>query len=155
MRRSKRRVRPKSQTRSASVYKRSLLFTLRLRSPKLIPPSTHETEETLRSRPGRLVETGGLIAVWRQKLVNYMPRDDFSAETKRILAQRAAYICSNPDCRNNTIGPHSDPAKSLDRIPYLRRCSGRAALWSKSNDRRATKHCKRSLPLRNMQPARR
>jgi hypothetical protein len=42
-----------------------------------------------------------------------MPRDDFSAETKRILAQRAAYICSNPDCRNNTIGPHSDPAKSL------------------------------------------
>ena len=42
-----------------------------------------------------------------------MPRDDFSAETKRILAQRAAYICSNPDCRNNTIGPHSYPAKSL------------------------------------------
>jgi hypothetical protein len=29
------------------------------------------------------------------------------------LAERAAYICSKPDCRNNTIGPHSDPGRSL------------------------------------------
>jgi hypothetical protein len=43
-----------------------------------------------------------------------MPRDDFSALTRRILGERGAYICSNPDCRGNTIGPHSDPGKSLD-----------------------------------------
>jgi hypothetical protein len=43
-----------------------------------------------------------------------MPRDDFSAVTRRFLAERAAYICSNPDCRSNTIGPHSDPGRSLN-----------------------------------------
>jgi hypothetical protein len=43
-----------------------------------------------------------------------MPRDDFSLSTRRILGERAAYICSNPDCRSNTIGPHSDPDRSLD-----------------------------------------
>jgi hypothetical protein len=43
-----------------------------------------------------------------------MPRDDFSLNTRRILGERAAYICSNPDCRSNTIGPHSDPERSLD-----------------------------------------
>jgi hypothetical protein len=40
-------------------------------------------------------------------------RDDFSPVTRRILAQRAAYICSNPECRSNTIGPHSNPERSL------------------------------------------
>jgi len=43
-----------------------------------------------------------------------MPRDDFSSNTRRILGERVAYICSNPDCRGNTIGPHSDPDRSLD-----------------------------------------
>jgi len=43
-----------------------------------------------------------------------MPRDDFSANTRRILGERVAYICSNPDCRSNTIGPHSNPERSLD-----------------------------------------
>lgn len=40
-------------------------------------------------------------------------RDDFSAKDKRVLGERAAYICSNPDCRRPTIGPHSDPNASL------------------------------------------
>ena len=40
-------------------------------------------------------------------------RDDFSAATKRTLAIRAAYFCSNPDCLKLTAGPHSDPSKSL------------------------------------------
>ena len=43
-----------------------------------------------------------------------MPRDDFSTSTRRILGERAAYICTNPDCRENTIGPHSAPDRSLD-----------------------------------------
>jgi hypothetical protein len=32
-------------------------------------------------------------------------RDDFSEETKRILATRASFRCSRPDCRAPTIGP--------------------------------------------------
>ncbi|AGT07385.1 hypothetical protein [Paracoccus aminophilus] len=40
-------------------------------------------------------------------------RDEFSLSTKRILAERAAHFCSNPDCRKLTTGPHSDPQKSL------------------------------------------
>lgn len=34
-----------------------------------------------------------------------MDRDDFSKKTKLNLAQRAGYICSNPDCNRLTIGP--------------------------------------------------
>ena len=40
-------------------------------------------------------------------------RDDFTEQTKRIVAQRAAYRCSKPDCRIDTIGPHTDSTKSL------------------------------------------
>lgn len=32
-------------------------------------------------------------------------RDDFSENTKRCLAMRAAFFCSNPDCRTLTSGP--------------------------------------------------
>ena len=32
---------------------------------------------------------------------------------KTALAQRAGYLCSNPDCRRPTSGPHSDPKKAL------------------------------------------
>ncbi len=37
---------------------------------------------------------------------------DFSKKTIETLAQRAAFKCSNPDCRVNTVGPNSDPNKS-------------------------------------------
>lgn len=46
-------------------------------------------------------------------------RDDFSLSTKRKLAERVSYFCSNPKCRRITVGPHSIVTKSL--------CSGRAA----------------------------
>ena len=38
-------------------------------------------------------------------------RDEFSERVKRTVAERAAYICAN--CRRPTVGPHSDPDKSL------------------------------------------
>ena len=41
------------------------------------------------------------------------PRDEFSGRIKRTVAERAAYICANPACRKPTVGPHSDPDKSL------------------------------------------
>ncbi|GMQ58360.1 NACHT domain-containing NTPase [Vallitalea sediminicola] len=39
-------------------------------------------------------------------------RDDFNEKTKIKLAQRVAYICSNPNCRNMTVGPNKDSNKS-------------------------------------------
>jgi len=40
-------------------------------------------------------------------------RDNFTLATKRKLAERVAYRCSNPDCQNITIGPNSDENKSI------------------------------------------
>lgn len=40
-------------------------------------------------------------------------REDFKAKVKATLALRAAHFCSNPRCLKLTIGPHSDPKKSL------------------------------------------
>lgn len=42
-----------------------------------------------------------------------MARDNFSKEVIKTIAERAAYLCSNPDCRMITTGPHSDEKKSL------------------------------------------
>jgi len=39
-------------------------------------------------------------------------RDEFSEKTKRILSNRVAHFCSNPECRVLTIGPASCPEKS-------------------------------------------
>ncbi len=41
-------------------------------------------------------------------------RDEFTPSVKRVLAQRVNYICSNPDCRGHTVGPSSDPNKSIN-----------------------------------------
>lgn len=38
-------------------------------------------------------------------------RDDFTEETKRIIACRVAYCCSHPNCDMQTAGPVSDPTK--------------------------------------------
>ena len=40
-------------------------------------------------------------------------RDGFTQRTRRLLGERVAYRCSNPDCRRTTIGPHSNAEKSL------------------------------------------
>ena len=37
---------------------------------------------------------------------------DFNKKTIETLAKRAAYKCSNPECRVNTVGPNSNPEKS-------------------------------------------
>ena len=41
-----------------------------------------------------------------------MARDDFNAKTKDILGKRVGFLCSNPACRANTIGPNSNPNKA-------------------------------------------
>lgn len=39
---------------------------------------------------------------------------DFSKTTIEVLAKRAAFLCSNPDCRALTVGPNSDVAKATN-----------------------------------------
>lgn len=41
-------------------------------------------------------------------------RDDFSQPTIRELGKRVNYHCSRPDCWKPTLGPHSDPTKSVN-----------------------------------------
>jgi hypothetical protein len=36
-------------------------------------------------------------------------RDEFSPKTKDLLAKRAGFRCSNPNCRQATVGPQADP----------------------------------------------
>ena len=40
--------------------------------------------------------------------------DDFQAATKRLLAQRAGYVCSCPDCRAPTAGPALDDDRAVN-----------------------------------------
>lgn len=41
-----------------------------------------------------------------------MATPDFSKSTIEILAKRARFQCSNPDCGAQTVGPNSDPTKA-------------------------------------------
>ena len=41
-------------------------------------------------------------------------RDDFTQQTKEILAKRVAFHCSNPNCRKQTSGPQEDPHKLVN-----------------------------------------
>jgi DNA-directed RNA polymerase subunit RPC12/RpoP len=43
-----------------------------------------------------------------------MPGPDFLEKTKQTLAKRAGQVCSNPDCRRATSGPHSEEDKSVN-----------------------------------------
>lgn len=40
-------------------------------------------------------------------------RDDFTLQTKELLAKRVGYRCSNPGCRQPTSGPRWDSEKSI------------------------------------------
>lgn len=42
-----------------------------------------------------------------------MARDEFSRSVKDALARRVGFVCSNPDCRVVTSGPHSESNKSV------------------------------------------
>lgn len=46
-------------------------------------------------------------------LVKKMARDDFSKPIKDALARRVGFLCSNPDCKAATSGPHTEPTKSV------------------------------------------
>ena len=39
-------------------------------------------------------------------------KPDFNKATIEVLAKRASYRCSNPDCRVSTVGPNEDPNKA-------------------------------------------
>lgn len=50
---------------------------------------------------------------WRRYDHSVSQRDDFPQRTRAVLAQRAAYRCSNPRCRNLTVRPHSDVTRAV------------------------------------------
>lgn len=41
-------------------------------------------------------------------------RDNFNARVRDTIARRAGFVCANPDCRQPTSGPRSDPDKHVD-----------------------------------------
>src|SRR5258708_32968847 len=43
-----------------------------------------------------------------------MQRDEFSENTKRVVAARVAYRCSNPECRAPTTGPQVETSRTLN-----------------------------------------
>jgi hypothetical protein len=46
---------------------------------------------------------------------NHMARDDdFSAATKRLIAQRAGYVCAYPNCMAPTSGPSTDGKRAVN-----------------------------------------
>ncbi len=57
--------------------------------------------------PATLTPSGAMVAESDM-------RDDFSKETKRVIAQRAGQRCSNPSCRRGTAGPGLDLRKWLN-----------------------------------------
>lgn len=61
-----------------------------------------------------------LCSIYKQVIGNYKritmsnTRDDFDSKTIEILKKRAAYICSNPNCRAMTISPsEEDDTKTI------------------------------------------
>lgn len=52
-------------------------------------------------------------------------RDEFTASVREMLGERVQYTCSNPACLRATIGPHSDPNRSLSigRAAHIRAAS--------------------------------
>lgn len=46
--------------------------------------------------------------------MNTLNRDDFTAATKRSLADRVGSLCSNPDCQAPTSGPQVTDSKSVN-----------------------------------------
>ncbi len=51
-----------------------------------------------------------------------MPRDDFTAKIKTIVAKRVAYICSNPSCKKLCIGPSetfSDQTNYFGKVAHI------------------------------------
>ncbi len=45
-----------------------------------------------------------------------MTRDDFPYKIKKVISQRSAYTCSNPDCNNLCIGPSKE---KIDQVNYF------------------------------------
>lgn len=49
----------------------------------------------------------------------FMARDDFTEATKKLLAKRVGYICSNPFCRRVTVGPQIGGEKTVNIHTYV------------------------------------
>jgi len=43
-----------------------------------------------------------------------MARDEFPQDVKAAVARRVNYLCSKPECRVQTVGPHTEPIRSIN-----------------------------------------
>lgn len=61
-------------------------------------------------------------------------RDNFSNAIKNTLARRVNYCCSNPNCRRQTSGPHTNADKtiSIGVAAHLTAASAGGARYDKS-----------------------
>lgn len=74
-------------------------------------------------------------------------RDDFSQKTKRSLAERAAYFCTNPNCMKLTIGPHSATEKSMKtgHAAHIRAASKNGPRYDETQTADERKHISNGL----------
>lgn len=87
-----------------------------------------------------------------------MARDEFSAETKDVLARRAGMRCSWPNCDQLTAGPREDPPKAVNVGVAAHICAAapggpRYAAEMTAEARRPRLHHKTSITHRKDGPA--
>ncbi len=74
-----------------------------------------------------------------------MSRDNFPKPTVKKLAERAHYICSNPDCKKMTVGPHTDPNKSTITGIAAHICGAKDGAKSPRYDKNQTSDERKSI----------
>lgn len=78
-----------------------------------------------------------------------MGRDDFTKQTKDILAKRVSYKCSNPSCRMNTVGPneHEEKATILGIAAHITAASTEGPRYAESLSPEQRKHISNGIWL--------
>lgn len=76
-------------------------------------------------------------------------RHEFTPSTKRILAERVAYRCSNPACRASTIGPSTESEKStlLGEAAHISAAAPGGARYDRSLSEDARRHYQNGIWL--------
>ena len=87
--------------RSEAVYGRNHADR---KLPAIARPSGADLDPTRRLQPRAASDLTSRMENERKQGEIVATRDDFSPTTKRTLAGRAGYACSNPDCRRLTAG---------------------------------------------------
>jgi hypothetical protein len=76
-------------------------------------------------------------------------RDDFTKQTTDILAKRVGYLCSNPSCRNPTVGPNDNPEKAtiIGIAAHITAASPQGPRYDETLDESERKHINNGIWL--------